>query len=116
QQIAAADEIEVREGRVGGYVVPGEDAEVANGLADLVVTVDAHEEAAQALGRDVDFNIVDVQAGPGPLQGGLVQVGGQDLYREITGAAVQVLQEDDGQGIDLLSGGAAGYPDPDGTG
>lgn len=36
QQIAAADEIQVREGRIGRDVLPGEDAHVADRFSDLV--------------------------------------------------------------------------------
>src|SRR5437762_925572 len=73
------------------------------------------KEPPQALGRDVDLDVIHVEATPSLLKGCLVQVGGQDLDGRRGGPALQELQQGDGQGISLLAGRAAGYPDADRT-
>ncbi len=47
QQIAAADQVETREGRVGDHVLPGEHHHVAQRLDHAVAAALFHEEAAQ---------------------------------------------------------------------
>src|SRR5262249_8066930 len=79
QDVPATDQVEPGEGRIDGQVVPGEDAQIAHRLADLVVAIDLGEEAAQPVGGDVQLDVVHVDAGAGLFQGGLVDVGGQDL-------------------------------------
>src|SRR5262249_6956582 len=113
QHVAATDQVEARKGRVGDHVVPRKDAQVAHGLADLVAAVDPDEIAPQPLLGDVEFDVVDVDAGAGLLQGRLVQVGRQDLDGHGVRPAGQVLQQADGQRVDFLARGAAGDPDAD---
>ena len=110
QHVAAADQVEAAERRVGGQVVPGEDAQLADRLADLVVAVRADEEPPQPLGGDVDLDVVEVDAGAGLLQGRLVQVGGQDLDGGMLVRRFEVLQQADGQRVDLLAGGSSRRP------
>ena len=50
EDVSADDEVELGEGGVAGEVLSGEDAEVADGLADAVAAVTAVEEASEALG------------------------------------------------------------------
>ncbi len=45
EQIAATDQVEVREGRIPGDVMTGEDATFPYALVDLVSSVDLGEEA-----------------------------------------------------------------------
>src|SRR5207302_1682698 len=104
EEVAAADQVEARVGRVAGQVVPGEDAQLADALADVVVPFDPEEEAAQPFRRDVDLDVVHVDARAGLVQGGLVEVGGQDLDGERFGTAAQELEQGDGQRVDLLAG------------
>jgi hypothetical protein len=59
--------------------VLGEDAEFPDALADLVVPLGPDEESPQPLRGDVDLDVVQVDAGPGLFQGGVVQVGREDL-------------------------------------
>ena len=71
-----------RAGRTGGSRVRSWRAkthEVADGLVDPVVAVDAGEEPPQPLGRDVGGDVLGVEAGAGLLDGGLADVGGEDL-------------------------------------
>ena len=72
------------------------------------------EEAAQSLRRHVQFDVVHVDARAGPVQGGVVDVGGQDLDGGVEIAFAEEFQQADGQRIDLFAGGAACHPDADG--
>jgi hypothetical protein len=54
EQIAAGEQVEARERRVRGDVLPREDAQVAHRLRDLEVPVHADEEPAAALRRHVE--------------------------------------------------------------
>ena len=113
EDIPATHQIEARERRIARHVVPREDAQIADAFADLVMAVDADEESAEPLGRDVDLDVVDVDPGPGPLEGRVVDVGGEDLDGHVIGRAGEILQKADRDGIDFFAGGAAGHPDAD---
>ena len=49
EQVAAAEEVDLREGRIFGDIVAGEDAAFANELDDLIAAIDFIEEAAQPI-------------------------------------------------------------------
>src|SRR5581483_1875168 len=53
EHVPAEDQVEPREGRVAGQVLPREHAHVADRLVDAVGAVDPGEEAPQAVGRHV---------------------------------------------------------------
>ena len=91
----------------------GKDAQLPDSLADLVVAILADEEPPQAFRRDVDLDVIQVDAGPGLFQGCFVEVGGQDLDRRRSGSAVEELEQGDGQRIGFLAGRATGHPDPE---
>ena len=111
QHIAATDQIQMGKGRIVGEVVPRKDTQVPDRLADLVMMIDAHEEMAEPFLRHVHLDVVRVNSRPGLLQGGVVDVGGQDLDGDGIGPAAQELQQANGQGVNFLAGGTAGHPD-----
>ena len=65
EQIAAADQVHLGEGRIVDQVVLGENAHVADAFADAIATFGLGEKAAQALRRDVALNIFGIGAGAG---------------------------------------------------
>src|SRR6266852_4865899 len=83
QQVAAANQIEPRKRRVAKNIVLGEDTQLANGLADLILAVDLGEKAAQALGADVDGDVFEIRPRASFLQRGVVNVRGQQLDRRV---------------------------------
>ena len=81
EQVAAADQVEPREGRVAEEVVRREDHPLAYLLPDPVSAVLAVEEAAQARRAHVGLDVAGVEPLARPLQRALVQVRGEDLDR-----------------------------------
>ena len=65
QDVAAENQVETREGRILGQVLPREDAQIAHGLADAVAAIDLREEAAQDLRRDVRLDARRIESGAG---------------------------------------------------
>lgn len=114
QHVPAGDQVEVRERRVGGEVLPREDAHVPDVLVDPVEMVLLPEEPPQPLGADLALDALGVDPRPGLVQGGRVaDVGGEDLDRQPQRAVVQVLEQGHGQRVRLLAGRAPRHPDPD---
>ncbi len=89
QDVPAAHQVEPAERRVAGQVVPREDAHVANRLIDLIVSLVADEEPPKPGRRDVDLDVVEIDPRAGLRQRDLVQVGGQQLDRDVLGPAVR---------------------------
>ena len=83
QQLRQLIRSSVREGRVAGHVLPGEDAHVADRLADPVAAVLLGEEPPQPLrARPRASMLCGIDPGAGLLDGGrIVDVGAEDLDR-----------------------------------
>ena len=111
QQVATAHQIEVREGRVAGEVVSGEDALLADRLAHLVAAFDLREVAPQIVGRHRLSDGLAVDAGPGAIDGALIDVGRKDLDGRPAGTAGQEIVECHGQAVGLLAARTAGHPE-----
>src|SRR4051812_45628730 len=62
QQIAAADQIHARQGRVPGDVVPGKDTALTDAAAHLVPGISAHEEAPQTVLGHIGYGALAVYA------------------------------------------------------
>src|SRR5262245_66670743 len=86
QQIAATDQVHMRERRIGDDVLSREDAHVAERLADAVTSLRLDEEAAQSLRRDVLHDILRVEAGARYLNAPFVEVGDEHLDGAVPGA------------------------------
>ncbi len=113
QQVAAADEIQVREGRIGRDVLAREDADVANALGDLPAPVGLDEETAPSLGLDVDHGVFQVDAGARLVDRGVGDVRREDLDGRAVLRFLRRLEESDRERVHLLAGGTSGDPDPD---
>jgi hypothetical protein len=57
----------------------GEDARLADGLADLIMPIHLGEEALKAFSGDVVGDVRRIEARPRLLEGVLAEVGGEDL-------------------------------------
>ena len=111
QDVAAADEIELRKGRVAGHVLLREDAHVADRLGDLIVLPLLGEVPPEPLGRHVERDVLEVPACPRALDRRLARVAREDLNREVGAEIGHQLEEDDRDRIRLLARRAAGHPD-----
>ena len=112
QHVAAADQVHPREGRIAQQVVRGEDDAVAQLLVDAQAGVLLDEEALQPARLDVGRDRQREHAGTRRRHRALVDVGGEDL--DLRPVRTQQLVQQDGDGIGLLAGGAAGHPGAEG--
>jgi hypothetical protein len=92
------------------HVVPGKDAQISDRFGYLIVLVELDEEALQSLGRNFICNAVWIGAGAGLLDRDLAQIGTENLNPGCVSAIGKILQENDGDGINLFSRSAAGDP------
>ena len=81
QDIATADEIELREGGVLRDILPGDDTEFTHVFIDLVIRTLFREELPQPLGRDRRTNLFRIQACAGIADDPFTHVGGKQLDR-----------------------------------
>ena len=100
------------EGRVLQDILRGEDDHLPNVLLDAIAVVLFGEEPRQPLRAHVPGDAFRVKPGAGGLDGLVVQVRREDLDGELLLQAVHLLPQHHGQGIGLLTGGAARRPDP----
>ncbi len=85
EEVPADQDVELGEGRVHDDVLRGEDHHLADLLAHPVAALLLDEEPAQALRRDVRGDVGRIDALAGLVDGVPVQVGGEDLEREVPG-------------------------------
>src|SRR5215472_10681205 len=81
QDVAAADEIDLREWRIARDILFGEDAQIANRTADSISSFLLREEPTQAIGRHIRRDAVEVHAGARLQDRRLVDVGCIQLDR-----------------------------------
>ena len=112
EQVAAGEQVQVEEGRIGQDVVPGENAGLPSRLCDLVIAVPLHEEPPQALGRNVRRRVVGVNARARLLDRGLADVGPEDLQGKLAAVRLARFDQADDEGVDLFAGRASRDPQP----
>jgi hypothetical protein len=111
QHVAAGDEVEVRERRVGEQVVLGEHDAVADLGVHLVAAVRAHLEVRrQALVAHPLEAVLRVDPRPGGLERALVDVGREDLERAARAGLADGVVEHDGDRERLFARGAGRHP------
>ena len=113
EDVAAGDEVELRERRIADQAVLGEDAHLAQLLDRLVGLPLSREEAREPLGRHVLGDVRGVAAMARLSEHLRVEVGREDLHEALRLQSLEVLAQQDGDGVGLLARGAAGDPDAD---
>ena len=117
EQVAAANQIEPGERRVFGNVMFRKHQHVSNALVHAVtaaIRLQA-EKARQPLGRYIHCDAGRVQRGAGSGNGAAVHIAGKHLQLDGRPERRRMLLQQDGDGIGLFAGGAAGHPDADAT-
>ena len=114
EQVPAAHQVELGEGRIHDEILPREDDHLPDGPGDLVAAIQLDEEPVQPLRRHIRGDVGWEHRRAGFLDGVFVEVGREDLERVASGRLelLQRLFEDDGQGIGFLPSRAGGHPDP----
>ena len=112
QQVAAGDQIEAREWRIGQHILHREHHHAAqfghHPVAMLLLGKEAGEPRRRDIGRD--RSRIAPLAGQGDRF--LVDVGGEDLELQVALGRRDLLEQQHGEGIGLFAGAAAGNPDP----
>ena len=83
QHVAAEREIQVREGRVSGYVMAGEHAQVSYLFGDPMATIHGHEEPRQSLGRHSRNRGLRILSRSGDRERGFAQVAREELQENV---------------------------------
>ena len=112
-EVAATDEVELRERRILDDVLLGEDEQVADPLVDAVAAVLGGKKPGEPFGRDVGGDAGGIDAGARGGDRPAVDVGGEHLHRVTLLERLHPLDQKDGERIRLLAGRAAGRPDAD---
>jgi hypothetical protein len=74
QQVAAADQVHLRERRIDQQVLLGKDAHIAHVLVDAVAALHLHKKAAQPFRGNVALNIFRINAVARLVDAGLAHV------------------------------------------
>ena len=110
EEIAAANEINVGEGRVSQYIVNREDDAVAQFMGDLVAVLISGEELRQPVWRDIRLDRIGIEPVARESHGVPVDVRGEDLKPRRPFQLLEGLQEQHGYGIGLFTCAAARTP------
>ncbi len=90
-----------------------EDAQIAHASGDAEVVALPHEEALEAFARDLLGDAVGVDSRTRLLDCRLAHIGSKHLNARGCESIAQRFDQRDRDGVDLLTAGAAGYPDAD---
>ena len=112
QQVAAAQDVQLGEGRVHDEILRGKDDHLANLFAHPVAMLFLLEEALQPGFRNIGGDVGQKETRPGLFNCVQVQVRGENLNRKLSPGLdrFERLFEHDGQGISLFPRGATGHP------
>ena len=114
QEIAAGNEVEARERRIGKHILNGENDLSPQRRQHAVVAILLHEEASEPHGRHTGFNRFGVEAFAGCRHGIRIDVGREHLNRDIALCGRDLLAEQHGERICLLARAASCDPDAQG--
>ena len=116
QHVAATDEVEFGKRRVFDHVLLGKNQQIADAPNDAkgAAVRFLSEKARQPLRGDIGGDVGGIDTGAGRFDGSTVNIGGEYLYLVTLRQLLQLLLEQDGKGIGLLSGGTADGPEANG--
>jgi len=113
QQVAARDHVQPRERRIPQQAVAGEQHHVPQFAADAVMVALALEETPQPILGDIGFDGGGEPAFPRHRQARRIEIGTEHLDFRLDILARRLLQQQDGDAVGFLAGGASGDPDAD---
>ena len=112
--IAAADEVQLAERRIGEHIMRSENDHPPQFLGNLILVTHLQEVPGQPVRGDVVNNVLRIDPAPCLFESAAVHIGGKDLDVPFYLQFLHHLLEQNGDGIGLFSGRAAGRPNPDG--
>ena len=114
QDVAAAHQVHPDEGGMAGEIVGREHAQLAQALDHPPAAAIRPEPAVAPLGVEAGEVRRRIHAGPGKLQGLVVDVRGEDPQLPLIQPVAEGLGKQDGDGIGLFARGAGRHPHPQG--
>ena len=115
QEVAATDQVHLGKGGVGDQVLHRKRHGFAHLFADLPGGfVHPREEAGQPFRGDIGGDALGIDALAGDLQGLFIDIRGEDLQAARVLRRRLLFEQQHGDGVSLLAGGAAGDPDAQG--
>ena len=112
QEVAATDQVHLGKGGVGDQVLNRERHCFAHLFADLPGGfVHPREEAGQPFRRDIGGDALGIDSLAGDLQRLFIDIRGEDLQAAGVLRRRLMFEQQHGEGVSLLAGGAAGNPD-----
>ncbi len=112
QQIAAGDQVEARERRIGQHILHREHHHTAQLGHDPVAVLLPGKEASEPRRRYICRDRLRITSLAGESDRILVDIGGEDLQLDIPLRRSDLFEKQHGEGIGLLASAAAGNPDP----
>ncbi len=113
QKVAARYQVDAREWRIADHAVRGEDAAIAHLLAKGVADAIAGEKTVDPLRADILQHRRRIARRAGDRDRRIIDIGGEDGKFRPRFQRRHVLEQQDGDRIGLLAGGAAGHPNAD---
>ena len=110
QHVAATDEVHLRERRIGDDILPREDTDIPDGLADAVAAVRPREKAPQPLGRDVGLDALGIDRVARAVEHRLVHIRPEQLDRAFPSRLVHELHQRHRERENFLPARASRHP------
>ena len=114
QHVAATDEVHLRERRIGDDILPREDTDIPDGLADAVAAVRPREKAPQPLGRDVGLDALGIDRVARAVEHRLVHIRPEQLDRAFPSRLVHELHQRHRERENFLPARASRHPHAEG--
>ena len=112
QEVTARDQVEARERRIGQHILRREDHRPAQLRHHPVAVLLLCKEAGEPRRRHICCDRFRIASLAGESDRLLVDIGGENLQLDIPFRRRDLLEKQHGERIGLLTGAAAGNPDP----
>jgi len=110
QHVSAANEIEMRKGRVMSDILPRKNASFPNGLADQIFPIYFSEVAVEAVRRNIFEKVVWINPRTSGFQRLLADIRAKEFHIRPKASGFKSFLNADGKRIYFLAGGTCWYP------
>ena len=111
EDVPTGDEVDARKRRVFQKAVLGEQDDIPQFAPDLVLVAFPGEKSPQPFLGHIGFDRGRIAAFPRQAQGDIVEIRSEDLDLTSNLLTARLLEQQNGDRVGLLAGGAAGNPD-----
>ena len=111
EHVAATDQVQSREGRIGGEVLSCERADIAHAAMDLIGTIALDEKAIESRPWHIFLDRAWVNSRTRMLDDRFAQVGAENLDADFGKLVAKHFENANSERINLFACGATRYPD-----